>query len=342
MALHVRGVVLPDDEVRDLWLVGDRVTFEPVPRRGDRLTAAGSCPDWSTATATSASPRAASPTGPRWSRPSSTGTPACCAIRDAGSPYPYPSCDDDRETCPDWPGPAGTSPGRRYLRDIGVEVRPAELVADGEGAGRGRQRLGQAGRRLDRPRRRRPGAVLGPDDVLAAAVAAAHAAGARVAVHTFGEESVAALVAGRRGLGRARHRTVRRTIDEMARRGTALVPDDDQYRDRSGRSPTQREEKFPGYARHMLALRDRFPARGRRGPRGRRADLRRHRRWRRDRARPGGRGDAAAARRPDCPADGRCCAAGSWGAREWLGLPRPGRGRRWPTWWSTTPTRAPT
>ena len=30
MALHVRGVVLPDDEVRDLWLVGDRVTLEPV------------------------------------------------------------------------------------------------------------------------------------------------------------------------------------------------------------------------------------------------------------------------------------------------------------------------
>src|SRR5947209_18699480 len=31
MALHVRGVVLPDDEVRDLWLDGDRVTLDPVP-----------------------------------------------------------------------------------------------------------------------------------------------------------------------------------------------------------------------------------------------------------------------------------------------------------------------
>ena len=28
--LHFRGVVLPDDRVRDLWLVGDRVTLEPV------------------------------------------------------------------------------------------------------------------------------------------------------------------------------------------------------------------------------------------------------------------------------------------------------------------------
>jgi len=30
MVLHVRGTVLPEGDVRDLWLVGDRVTFEPV------------------------------------------------------------------------------------------------------------------------------------------------------------------------------------------------------------------------------------------------------------------------------------------------------------------------
>ncbi|HEY7173749.1 MAG TPA: amidohydrolase, partial [Micromonosporaceae bacterium] len=30
MALHVRGVVLPTDEVVDLWLVGDRVTRTPM------------------------------------------------------------------------------------------------------------------------------------------------------------------------------------------------------------------------------------------------------------------------------------------------------------------------
>ncbi|HEY0698251.1 MAG TPA: amidohydrolase, partial [Micromonospora sp.] len=31
MAWHLRGVLLPDDEVRDLWLVGDRVSLTPVP-----------------------------------------------------------------------------------------------------------------------------------------------------------------------------------------------------------------------------------------------------------------------------------------------------------------------
>ena len=57
MAWHVRGVVLPDDVVRDVWVVGDRVTFEPV--RAAVLVAPGvsCCPAWSTRTATRASVR---------------------------------------------------------------------------------------------------------------------------------------------------------------------------------------------------------------------------------------------------------------------------------------------
>ena len=64
---------------------------------------------------------------------------------------------------------------------------------------------------------------------MAGAVAAAHAAGARVAVHLFAEESVAALV--RAGVDSVEHGTglSDEDIDEMARRGTALVPDDDQH-----------------------------------------------------------------------------------------------------------------
>ena len=30
-ALHVRGVVLPETEQRDLWIVDGRITFEAVP-----------------------------------------------------------------------------------------------------------------------------------------------------------------------------------------------------------------------------------------------------------------------------------------------------------------------
>ncbi len=103
MALHVRGVVLPDDEVRDLWLVGDRVTDEAGARCADRQRPAGSsCPGWSTRTATSASPRARRPiTSLDEARAlaSIDREAGVLAIRDAGSPYPYPELDDD----PDMP-----------------------------------------------------------------------------------------------------------------------------------------------------------------------------------------------------------------------------------------------
>ena len=146
------------------------------------------------------------------------------AIRDAGSPFPYPELDDD----PDMPRLARAgrhvAAPKRYLRDIGVEVRARRSCRRPRPAGRGRQRLGQAGRRLDRPvasaTSRRPGTPT----CWPRRSTAAHAAGARVAVHTFAEESVAALV--RAGVDSVEHGTglSDEDIDEMARRGTALVP----------------------------------------------------------------------------------------------------------------------
>src|SRR5439155_16356641 len=98
MALHVRGVVLPDDEVRDLWLDGDRVSLEPVPGaqtvadRGYLLPglvdahchigiASGGHPVGSVDEARELA---------RVDRDAGV-----LAIRDAGSPYPYPQLDDD-------------------------------------------------------------------------------------------------------------------------------------------------------------------------------------------------------------------------------------------------------
>src|SRR5213075_1707818 len=112
-----------DDEVRDLWLVGDRVTLRPVPGaqtiadRGfvlpglvDAHCHIGIAP----ARALAAIDRDA----------------GVLAIRDAGSPYPYPELDDD----PDIPRLARAgrhvAPPRRYLRDVGVEVTAAELPAE--------------------------------------------------------------------------------------------------------------------------------------------------------------------------------------------------------------------
>jgi imidazolonepropionase-like amidohydrolase len=93
---------------------------------------------------------------------------------------------------------------------------------------------------------------------MAEAIGAAHAAGARVAVHTFGEEAVGALI--RAGVDSIEHGTglADDDIAELVRRGTALVPTMINIRT-FGSIAEQASAKFPAYARHMLALRDRFP-----------------------------------------------------------------------------------
>jgi imidazolonepropionase-like amidohydrolase len=261
MALHVRGVVLPDDEVRDLWLVGDRVTLEPVP---DAVTVAsggfvlpglvdahchiGIAPGGRPIEGLDDARRLAAVDRDA----------GVLAIRDAGSPYPYPELDDD----PDVPRLARAgrhvAPPRRYLRDIGIEVPAQEVpatVTEQAKAGNGWVKL--VGDWLDRY-----AADLAPAwdaATLTAAVTAAHAAGARVATHVFGEESVEILV--RAGVDSVEHGTglSLELIDLMAARGTALVPT--MINVRTLVNVAERaQDKFPGYARHMRELSEGFPA----------------------------------------------------------------------------------
>nr|BFE68479.1 hypothetical protein GCM10020092_017800 [Actinoplanes digitatis] len=150
------------------------------------------------------------------------------------------------------------APTRRYLRDIGIEVDAADVAAtvtEQAKAGTGWVKL--VGDWIDRS----VGDLAPSWDpaTMAAAVAAAHAAGARAAVHTFSEEGVAQMV--RAGVDSVEHGTGLSLdlIDEMARRGTALVPTMINIRTFGGIAD-QARAKFPGYADHMIALRDGFPA----------------------------------------------------------------------------------
>lgn len=261
MALHVRGTVLPEGELRDLWLVGDRVTFEPVAgattvsdggwilpglvdahcHPGLRY-GGGNVETLEEARSLAIQDRDA----------------GVLAIRDAGSPLPYPELDDD----PDMPrlaraGRHVASP-RRYLRDVAVEVDGAGVagaVTEQAKAGNGWVKL--VGDWIDRG-----AGDLAPSWDAAgvqAAIDAAHAAGARAAVHTFSEEGVALMV--RAGVDSVEHGTGLSLdlLDEMARRGTALVPTMINILT-FGKIAEQARPKFPGYAQHMLRLRDGFPA----------------------------------------------------------------------------------
>jgi imidazolonepropionase-like amidohydrolase len=261
MPLHVRGVVLPDDTTRDLWLAGDRVTFSPVPGAVTVADRGFILPGLVDAHCHIGMRPGGGPVSSHQEARELSfvdRSAGVLAIRDAGSPYPYPELDDD----PDVPRLARAgrhlAPPKRYLRDIGVEVTAEELPAEVRrqaAAGNGWVKL--VGDWISRST-----GDLAPAwdlSVMAAAVDEAHRAGARVAVHTFAEESVAALV--RAGVDSVEHGTGLTDADiaEMAARGTALVPTMINIRT-FGDIAARAEEKFPHYAAHMLALRDRFPA----------------------------------------------------------------------------------
>jgi imidazolonepropionase-like amidohydrolase len=260
MALHVRGTVLPDGEVRDLWLVGDRVTLEPVagaetitdggyvlPGLVDAHCHLGIAPGGRPITALDQARELAA-------EDRDTGV---LALRDAGSPFPYPELDDE----PGVPRLARAgrhvAPPKRYLRDVGVEVDGADVaptVTAQARAGNGWVKL--VGDWIDRS----VGDLAPSWDAatMAAAVRAAHDAGVRAAVHTFSEEAVAVMV--RAGVDSVEHGTGLSLdlIDEMARQGTALVPTMINVR-KFGDIAERARDKFPGYADHMVALHDRFP-----------------------------------------------------------------------------------
>src|SRR2546430_2876347 len=226
MALHVRGVVLPDDEVRDLWLVGDRVTFDAVPGAETVSTTGFILPGLVDAHCHLGIAPGGRPIGQldearELARIDRDG--GVLAIRDAGSPFPYPQLDDD----PDVPRLARAgrhvAPVGRYLRDIGLEVGDDALpdaLAGQARAGTGWVKL--VGDWIDRDAGDLAPAFEAAQ--VAAAIEKAHAAGARVAAHTFSEEAVATLVHA--GVDSVEHGTGLSLplIDELARRGARPGP----------------------------------------------------------------------------------------------------------------------
>ena len=261
MVLHVRGVLLPDDEVADLWLVGDRVTREPVSG-ATTVSAAGfvlpGLVDAHCHIGIAPGGLPVSTVDEARGLAITDRDSGVLAIRDAGSPYPYPQLDDD----PDVPRLARAgrhvAPAKRYLRHIGIEVAAADVpatVAAQARAGNGWVKL--VGDWIDRG----IGDLAPAWDAatLAAAVEVAHAAGVRAAVHTFGEEAVRIMVEA--GVDSVEHGCGLSAdlIDEMARRGTALVPTMMNVAT-LGDVAEAAQPKFPGYADHMRALRDGFPA----------------------------------------------------------------------------------
>jgi imidazolonepropionase-like amidohydrolase len=141
---------------------------------------------------------------------------------------------------------------KRYIPAIGVELDDPELLAQAvqEQAAVSDGWVKLVGDWIDRSIGDL--APLWPDDVLVEAIAAAHAAGARVTAHVFGEDALPGLIAA--GIDCIEHGTglSADTVTEMAARGTALVPT--LINIETFPAIADGAGKYPRYAAHMRAL----------------------------------------------------------------------------------------
>lgn len=257
MVLHLRGVFLPDETERDAWVLDDRLTFDR-PSGGDwqTLTTRG----WITPGFVDAhchiglSPTGLDPDPEVQARQALRSREAgALLLRDAGSPVDNTSV-QARDDLPRLIR-AGQHIARtkRYIRNLGVEVEPGDLVAEverqvahGDGSW-----VKIAADWIDRDRGDL--APTFPDDALAAGIARAHELGARVAAHVFGEEALTGLIAA--GVDSIEHGTGL-TDDLIAAAkdaGCAVVPTLINI-DNFPQIALGGAAKYPKYAAHMRAL----------------------------------------------------------------------------------------
>jgi imidazolonepropionase-like amidohydrolase len=249
--LHVRGVVLPEREHRDLYLVAGRVCAEPVaaaatvaegwivPGLVDAHCHLGLGPDGGVD---------AAETGRQAVADRDAGT---LLVRDCGSPVDTRWIDARPELPRLIRAGRHLAASRCYIRGVGLEVEPADLpAAVTEQARRGDGWVKLVGDWIDRDRGDL--APCWPADALAAAVRAAHAAGARVTVHTFGEEAIPDLLAA--GVDCLEHGTGldAELIGELVDRNVALVPTLINIDNFPGIAAGA--TRFPAYAEHMRRL----------------------------------------------------------------------------------------
>ena len=252
--LHVRGVFLPDELERDAWVVDGRLTFTR-PSGESETVGTG----WITPGFVDAHCHVGlSPTG-HVADPDAQAEQAlldleagALLLRDAGSPVDNTSI-QSREDLPRLIR-AGRHIARpkRYIRDLGVEVEPEDLVAEVErqaAAGDGWVKI--AADWIDRS----VGdlAPTFPDDALKAAIGRAHELGARVAAHVFGEDALPGLIAA--GIDSIEHGTglTDDLIAAAAASGAAVVPTLVNI-DNFPQIALGGAAKFPVYAAHMRSL----------------------------------------------------------------------------------------
>ncbi len=250
--IQVSGVVLPDGDKRDLYVVDGRITLDPVPD-AERVAQGWIVPGLVDAHCHIGLDEHG-PVSDEISEEQALADRDAGAllVRDAGSAADTRWI-DDRDDLPRIIR-AGRHLARtkRYIRNYAHEIEPDELTAYViQEAKRGDGWVKLVGDWIERD----SGDLqpCWPADALKAAIDAAHVHGARVTAHVFGEAALPDLLAA--GIDCIEHGTGLSPdlIDDMATRGVALVPTVKQI-DNFPNYASAGEVRFPAYARHMRAL----------------------------------------------------------------------------------------
>jgi imidazolonepropionase-like amidohydrolase len=252
-ALHVRGRGLPDGEPVQWWIIDGDVSSEPVADAVTVFDGGWIIPglvdahchvglghlgpiDMDEAVAQAETERGV----------------GALLLRDAGSPTDTRSFDDRHDLPRIIRAGRHVARPRRYQRGFAIELSDQwqlpEVVAEQARWGDGWVKL--VGDWIDRD----VGdlAPLWSEDVLKAAIDAAHANGARVTAHVFGEEALPGLINA--GIDCIEHGTglTGDIVDLMVEHGTALVPT--LINIENFPEIATAASRYPRYQRHMRAL----------------------------------------------------------------------------------------
>ncbi|CAN5486785.1 amidohydrolase family protein [soil metagenome] len=255
MRLHVRGRSLPDGEPVQWWVIGGMLSAEPVADAETVFDGGWIIPGLVDAHChVGLGEHGATDLEEAIAQARTERDAGALLLRDAGSPVDTRSLDDHDDL------PRIIRAGRHLARpkryspglpiDIEDESQLPAAVAEQARFGDGWVKL--VGDWIDRS----VGdlAPLWSDDVLVAAIAAAHANGARVTAHVFGEDALPGLI--KAGIDCIEHGTglTDDTIALMVEHGTALVPTLINIDNFPGIADAA--GKYPVYAKHMRDLYD--------------------------------------------------------------------------------------
>jgi imidazolonepropionase-like amidohydrolase len=257
--MHVRGVGLPDEAAIELWIVDGRISREPVAG-ADTVFGASSFEGWILPGLVDAhchvglGDHGEIGLDEAIAQAEAERDVGALLLRDCGSPTDTRSLDDHDDLPRIIRAGKHLARPKRYSPNFAVELEDESQLpaAVAEQARRGDGWIKLVGDWIDRS----VGdlAPLWSDDVLKAAIDAAHTHGARVTAHVFSEDALPGLINA--DIDCIEHGTglTDDTIELMVEHGTVLVPTLVNIVENFTGIATKAAERYPAYAAHMRDL----------------------------------------------------------------------------------------